>query len=34
MAASGTTNENGTVHFKDWMAALKHKNRYATLRDG
>ena len=25
MAASGTTNENDTVHFKEWMTVIKHK---------
>ena len=34
MTAGGTTNENDTPHFKEWMAAIKHKNRYTTLRDG
>ena len=34
MTASGTTNENDTVHFKEWMAAIKHKNKSNTSRDG
>ena len=33
MTAGGATNENDTVHFKEWMAAIKHKNRYTTSRD-
>ena len=31
MIASGTTNENDTVHFKEGMTAIKHKSRYITL---
>ena len=27
MTASGTTNENDTVHFKEWMTAIKHKKK-------
>ena len=23
-----------TVHFKEWMAAAKHKHRYTTSSDG
>ena len=34
MTASGTTNQNDTVHFKEWMTAIKHKNRYNISRDG
>ena len=34
MTAGGTTNENNTAHFKEWIAAIKHKNRYTTSRDG
>ena len=34
MTASGTTNENDTIHFKEWMTAIKHKSRYTTARDG
>ena len=30
MTAGGTTNENDTVHFKEWMAAIKHKKSYTT----
>ena len=25
MTAGGTTNENDTPHFKEWMAAIKQK---------
>ena len=32
--ANGTTNENDTVYFKEWVTAIKHKNRYATSRGG
>ena len=28
MTANGTTNENDTVHLKEWMTATKHKNSY------
>ena len=34
MTAGGTTNEKGTVHFKEWMGAIKNKNRYTTSSDG
>ena len=34
ITAGGTTNENDTVHFKEWMAAIKHKNRYTSSREG
>ena len=34
MTAGGTTNENDTVNFKEWMDAIKHKSRCATSRDG
>ena len=34
MTTGGTTNENNTVHFKKWMAAIKHKSRYTTSKDG
>ena len=34
MTASGTTNENDRVYFKEWMVAIQHKNRYTTSRDG
>ena len=34
MAAGGTTNENDTANFKEWMAAIKHKNRYTTSTGG
>ena len=34
MTAGGTTNENDTLHLKEWMAAIKHKNRYTISRDG
>ena len=33
MIVDGTTNENDTVHFKECMAAIKHKNRYTTSSD-
>ena len=33
--SSGTTNENGTVHFTEWMIAVNDKSRYTTTsRDG
>ena len=32
--ASGTTNENDTVHFKEQMTAIKYKDRYTTSRGG
>ena len=25
MTASSTTNENDTVHFKEWTTAIKHR---------
>ena len=34
MTAGDTTNENDTVNFKEWMDAIKHKNRSTTSRDG
>ena len=34
MTADGTTNENGPVQFKEWMTAIKHKNKYTTSSDG
>ena len=33
MATSGTTNENNTVHSKEWMTAIKCKSRCTTSRD-
>ena len=30
--ASGTTKEKDTVHFNEWMTAIKHKNRYTSSR--
>ena len=33
MTASGTTNENDTVHLKEWMTTTKNKNKYTTSRD-
>ena len=35
MTASSTTNENDTEHFKEWMTAIKHRNRHTIIsRDG
>ena len=34
MTASGTTNENSTVHFKEWMIAIFSMTKtYTTSRD-
>ena len=33
MTASGTTNQNGTVHFKEWMIAILPMAK-TDLRDG
>ena len=29
--SSGTTNENGTVHFKEWMIAILSMTKTDTL---
>ena len=29
-----TENENETLHFKEWITAIKHKNKCTTSRDG
>ena len=34
MTAGGTTNKSDRVQFNQWVASIKHKNRYATSRDG
>ena len=34
VTASGTTNENGTVHFKEWMIAILSMTETDTLLQG
>ena len=34
MTASGTANENGTVHFKEWMIAIFPMTKTDTLLRG
>ena len=34
VTASGTTNENDTVHFKEWMAAILTMTKTDTLLQG
>ena len=34
VTASGTTNENGTVHFKEWMIAIPTMTKTDTLLQG
>ena len=34
VATSGTTNENGTVHFKEWVIAIITMTKTDTLLQG
>ena len=34
MTTSGTTNENGSVHFEEWMIAIYTMTKTNTLLEG